>query len=321
MSLARDISPTVVPQTPNTLFCPRWDRALQGTPAAHQASYRIGCSSSVRSSCPDAGYASCRESARPGLAVRVSWPAAGVAFVQGAGRAGRTQQPGRVPHHLPGIHALHAAGPEVLEPGHPGVQVIGVDIQVQAAVPSPSRWVSSQKSWPCSAASRYSGGRRMAAAVAGGAASRNDTSRSWSSTDTSMAILEQQAEVRHGTNPRRTGGTAARSQVSSMSGRCTRQLREHSLARSARLHASRAQMVDAGSTCRAPSSREGCARRPSHQVGTEQALFKRSAARRRRWQRSCSTRRRRAGTCQRRYPRSLVDDLSDQREERGASTG
>jgi hypothetical protein len=58
----------------------------------------------------------------------------GVAFVQGAGQVGQDaeQQPGRVPHHVPGIHPLDPPGPEVLEPGHLGVQVIGVDIQVHA---------------------------------------------------------------------------------------------------------------------------------------------------------------------------------------------
>jgi hypothetical protein len=50
--------------------------------------------------------------------------------------------------------------------------------------------------------------------------------------------LEQPAEVRHGTSQGRTGGTGTgtgtRSQASSMSSRHTRQLRENSLARSAR---------------------------------------------------------------------------------------
>jgi hypothetical protein len=65
---------------------------------------------------------------------RVSWPAVSVAFVEGSGRVGQDaeQQPGRIPHHLPGVHALDAPGAEVLEPGCFGVQVVGVDIQVDA---------------------------------------------------------------------------------------------------------------------------------------------------------------------------------------------
>ena len=42
-----------------------------------------------------------------------------VALVQAAARVEQDaeQQPSRVPHHLPGIHVLHAPGTELLEPG------------------------------------------------------------------------------------------------------------------------------------------------------------------------------------------------------------
>lgn len=57
-----------------------------------------------------------------------------VAFVKGAGWVSQDteQQPGRVPHHLPGVDALYPPGAQVLEAGHLGIQVIGVDIQVHA---------------------------------------------------------------------------------------------------------------------------------------------------------------------------------------------
>ncbi len=91
--------------------------------------------------------------------------------------------------HLPGVHALHAAGAEVLEPGYLGVQVVGVDIQVHAAGPSPRRWVSSQKSWPCSAAPWYSGWSPNGCGSGWPrAASQKDTSRPWSLAGTSMTI-------------------------------------------------------------------------------------------------------------------------------------
>ena len=48
-----------------------------------------------------------------------SGPAVSVALVQAAARVEQDaeQQPSRVPHHLPGIHVLHAPGTELLEPG------------------------------------------------------------------------------------------------------------------------------------------------------------------------------------------------------------
>ena len=57
------------------------------------------------------------------LAVGVSWPVVSVALMQRAGRVWQDaeQQPGRVTHHLPGVHALHAPGTEVLDAAYLGV--------------------------------------------------------------------------------------------------------------------------------------------------------------------------------------------------------
>jgi hypothetical protein len=64
-------------------------------------------------------------------------PAVSVALVQGAAVVGQhaEQQPGRVAHHLPGMHAPHPLGAELRKPRHLGVQVIGVDVQVHPGGP------------------------------------------------------------------------------------------------------------------------------------------------------------------------------------------
>jgi hypothetical protein len=61
-------------------------------------------------------------------------PALGVLVVQRTGTHWQhaEQQAGRVPHHPPGLHLLHALRAESLEPGHFGVQVVGMNVQVDA---------------------------------------------------------------------------------------------------------------------------------------------------------------------------------------------
>jgi hypothetical protein len=69
--------------------------------------------------------------------VAVQSPAAGVVIVERAGWLWdhAEQQPGRVLHHLPGMHLLHAAGAKPLQPRDLGGQVISVDIQVHPGRP------------------------------------------------------------------------------------------------------------------------------------------------------------------------------------------
>jgi hypothetical protein len=90
-----------------------------------------------------------------GLAWRywVSWPAVSVAFVQGAGRVRQDagQQPGRVritcQESTRGTRRAPRCPSRATSASRSSVWIS----KCTRAVPSPRRWVSSQRSWPCSA--------------------------------------------------------------------------------------------------------------------------------------------------------------------------
>lgn len=76
------------------------------------------------------GAASERDEAASGL----SPPALGVVVVERsrAHRQHAERQAGRVLHHPPGLHLLHALRPQPFEPGYLGVHIVGVNVQMDA---------------------------------------------------------------------------------------------------------------------------------------------------------------------------------------------
>jgi hypothetical protein len=60
----------------------------------------------------------------------------GVAVMERSGwfRNNAEEQSGRVAHDPPGLHSLDALGAQVFKPAHLSVEVVGMDIEMQAAV-------------------------------------------------------------------------------------------------------------------------------------------------------------------------------------------
>src|ERR671916_1728042 len=59
-------------------------------------------------------------------------------------------EPGRVAHDPPGLHLLDPLRPQGFEPGDLGVDVVGLDVEVDAGPSSPMRCVNTSRwaTWP-----------------------------------------------------------------------------------------------------------------------------------------------------------------------------